>query len=132
MQVPFIFLTFAIGLMTVPDRLGPCYAYTSEKNSLELFQEFDVTGCLLLAGTLALFVLGINLGGNILSWTHPLVICSLALSLIAGMALLRVEKRAHRPVMPLSILSRKPQSNLIFNNTLAAIAINVVMFNAPL
>ena len=132
MQVPFIFLTFTIGLLTIPKRLGPCHAYTSEKNSLEMFQEFDVAGSFLLATSIALFVLGINLGGNIVPWSHPLVIGSLLLSLVAAIALVYVEKRAWRPVMPLSILSKRPQANLILNNILAAVGINIIMFNAPL
>jgi hypothetical protein len=132
MQVPFIFLTFAIGLLTVPERLGPCLALSSEKNSFELFKEFDVAGSLLLATSVACFVLGINLGGNIYPWAHPLVISALAISFAAGAALVRVEAHAKHPVLPLEVLARKPQSNIVWNNFFAAIGINIIMFNAPL
>jgi hypothetical protein len=77
-------------------------------------------------------ILGLNLGGNILSWTHPIVIIALIISILAAILLLRIESRAHRPVMPLAMLSQSPRANLVFSNFFAQLGINTVIFNAPL
>jgi hypothetical protein len=80
----------------------------------------------------AFLILGLNLGGNILPWTHPFIIASLAVSAFAAGVLLWVETRALRPVMPLSMIASAPRANLVFANFFAMVGINHVLFNAPL
>jgi hypothetical protein len=71
-------------------------------------------------------ILGMSLGGNIFPWTHPIVIVSLIMSFVLGNLLLRAEKVAKSPVMPLELVWGKPRGNLIFNNFFAAVTINTV------
>ena len=70
---------------------------------------------------MAFLILGLNLGGNQLPWTHPFIIASLILSLASGLILLRVESQALRPVMPLAMVSQPPRANLVFANFFAMI-----------
>ncbi|KAF1986889.1 MFS general substrate transporter [Aulographum hederae CBS 113979] len=133
LQVPCILITFIIAIFTIPESLGPHLARFSEKkSSIEIMKDFDVAGSFLLTTCVACFILFVNLGGNIFPWAHPLVISLLVVSVITGILLLQTERRAARPIMPLSVLSKKPQANLIWNNFFAAMGINAIMFNAPL
>lgn len=70
-----------------------------------------------------------SLGGNIFPWTHPIVIFSLVLSVILGGLLLRTERVAKSPVMPLQLIWGSPRGNLIFNNFFEAATINTVRYS---
>lgn len=72
-----------------------------------------------------------NLGGNIFPWTHPIVITSLILSVVLGRLLLRAERIAKFPVMPLELIWGPPRGNLIFNNFFEAATINTVNSFVP-
>jgi hypothetical protein len=93
---------------------------------------FDIAGSVLLTGSVAFLILGLNLGGNVYPWKHPLVITSLVIAAIAGSVLIRVEAKADRPVMPLGMLFSAPRGNMVFNNFFAQLGINTIIFNAPL
>lgn len=93
---------------------------------------FDLLGALLLTLSVTFLILGLNLGGNVLSWGHPLVISSLIAFFIVAAFLLRVEARAPGPVMPLELLNSKPRANLVFSNFVGNIAVNTILFNVPL
>ncbi|KAF2659079.1 MFS general substrate transporter [Lophiostoma macrostomum CBS 122681] len=131
-QIPLVAVAFINGVLTTPSDLGPNLAKRSGKGLREALKGFDVVGSALLTGSVAFLILGINTGGNVLPWQHPLVITSLVLSAVAGAILVRVEMRAERPVMPLTMLSSKPRGNLVFNNFFANIGINTIIFNTPL
>lgn len=73
-----------------------------------------------------------NLGGNLLPWSHPFIIASLVIGVLTGGILVWVESRALRPVMPLGMLFTTPRANLVFSNFFSMIGVNHVIFNAPL
>jgi MFS family permease len=131
-QVPIILLLFINGIFTTPSTLGPCIASQASKGIIDALKGFDIAGSILLTTSVAFLILGLNLGGNVYPWKHPLVISSLVIAAIAGSILLRVEAKADRPVMPLGMLSSAPRGNLVFNNFFAQLGINTIIFNAPL
>ncbi|KAI9732346.1 MAG: hypothetical protein M1834_001553 [Cirrosporium novae-zelandiae] len=131
-QVPYILILFIIAFIATPSDLGPNLAKSSEKTTWEIIKGFDIAGSFAITTTVALLILGVNLGGNVLSWSHPVVICSLILSIITMGFVVKIESHAARPVMPLSLLMSKPRGNLMFGNFFGAIAGNAVMFNVPL
>ncbi len=90
------------------------------------------TRLFLLTTSVTFLILGLNLGGNVLSWGHPVVILSITLFCITAVLLLKVESRATKPVMPLKLLSSVPRANLIFANFLGNMAGNTIIFNVPL
>ncbi|KAL1627967.1 hypothetical protein SLS56_006110 [Neofusicoccum ribis] len=116
----------------MPDTLGPNLARNSDKSAFEHIKTFDLMGSFLLTTSVAFMILGLNLGGNVLSWEHPFVITSLIVSAIACYFLIRVEGKVERPVMPLAMLFTAPRGNLVFSNFFSAIGSNTVIFNAPL
>ncbi|KAF2423670.1 MFS general substrate transporter, partial [Tothia fuscella] len=131
-QIPPVILILIMGWWYVPKDLGPCLAKHTERSFWDTIKSFDLAGSFLLTLSTASLILGLNLGGNILPWTSPIVISSLMISLISSIILVRVEVRAARPVMPITILSKAPRANLVFSNFFAQIGINTVIFNTPL
>ncbi|KAF2275562.1 MFS general substrate transporter [Westerdykella ornata] len=131
-QIPVILLLFVNGLFTTPSTLGPNLAARAGKGIRHAMKGFDIAGSILLAGSVAFLILGLNLGGNVYPWKHPLVITSLVIAVIAFTILLYVESRAARPVMPLGMLHSAPRGNLVFHNFFAQLGFNTIIFNAPL
>jgi MFS family permease len=131
-QVPFLIALLINAYFTTPPTLGPNLAKQSGLGIRDAMKGFDFAGSFLLTGSVAFLILGLNLGGNIFPWQHPLVIVSLVVAVVAGAILIRVESRAQRPVMPLPMLFSQPRGNLVFNNFFAQIGMNTILFNAPL
>jgi MFS family permease len=131
-QVPVILALFINGFFTTPSSLGPNLAARSGMGIRDALKGFDIAGSVLLTGSVAFLILGLNLGGNVYPWKHPLVITSLVIAAIAGSVLIRVEAKADRPVMPLGMLFSAPRGNMVFNNFFAQLGINTIIFNAPL
>lgn len=120
------------GLFAVPSDLGPNLAQHTGQRWYQTLKGFDLAGSFFLTLTTASLILGLNLGGNIFPWTHPIVISALVTSVLTAGLLIRIESRAHRPVMPLAMLSKSPRANLVFSNFFATLGINTIVFNAPL
>jgi MFS family permease len=131
-QIPPVLLILLFGFLHVPSDLGPQLARHTDASWYRIIAGFDLLGSFLLTLSTGSLILGLNLGGNVFPWDHPLVIASLIVSVIAATFLMRVERKANRPVMPLQFLSKPPRANLVFSNFFAQIGINTVIFNAPL
>ena len=131
-QIPFLLAVFVNAFFTTPTNLGPNLAQRSGQGFRDALKGFDFAGSVLLTGSVAFLILGLNLGGNVFAWKHPFVITSLVVAVIAGAILLRVESKAARPIMPLPMLFSRPRGGLVFNNFFANIGINAIIFNAPL
>jgi MFS family permease len=132
LQIPIFVILFINAFFTTPSTLGPNLAKRAGLSIRDAMRGFDFAGSILLTGSVAALILGLNLGGNIYPWKHPIVITSLVIAGLAGTVLIRVESRAKRAVMPLPMLFSRPRGSLVFNNFFAAIGINTILFNAPL
>ena len=131
-QVPLISICCLTAWTATPTTLGPNLGKASGKTIWQTIRGFDIAGSFLLTSSVTLLILGLNLGGNVLSWDHPLVIASLVSFFILAALLIRVEKKAAKPVMPLNLLTSQPRANLIFTNFFGNIAVNTILFNVPL
>lgn len=131
-QLPFIAVYGILAVISCPDDLGPCLAKTQGKTIGQAFASFDKLGTLGMIFTVSGLILGVNLGGNVFSWTHPFVIASLVMALCAGIALVFIERKAERPILPLALLSTVPVANVMGSNFVAAMTTNSVLFNVPL
>lgn len=131
-QLPFIFVYLLIAIWTTPKNLGRTDPNAEYPTISQLLKRIDLTGSFLLTvGTTALIV-GINLGGNVLSWSHPLVISSLVLAAVVAVTLPIYESRVESPVMPIRLFTKAPHSYIIFSNFFGALTVNSIMFNIPL
>lgn len=131
-QLPFIFVYFIVAAWTTPADLGLKRAKADRMSVPQLIKSIDLTGSFILVVTVTALILGLNLGGNVFAWTHPLIISSLALSIVLAMVFVRYERNVERAVMPISLLSKQPRASIIFGNFFGSISINTMIFNAPL
>ncbi|KIW34100.1 uncharacterized protein PV07_00899 [Cladophialophora immunda] len=132
LQLPFILIYGVLAIFSCPDNLGPNLAKTQGKTLGEAFKSFDTYGTIGMILTVSGLILGVNLGGNVFTWTHPFVINSLVISGIACISLVLVERRAERPILPLRLFSTTPVANVIGSNFIASMLVNTVLFNVPL
>lgn len=132
LQLPFIFIYGFLAFLSCPDDLGPNLAKTQGKTIREAFQTFDSLGAVTLTVTVTCLILGVNLGGNIFPWTHPVVVSGLVLAAIGAVSLAIIERKAVLPILPLKLLSTAPHGNLMWANFSGAIATNTILFNVPL
>lgn len=129
-QVPPLLLCVGISMFTIPGDLG--LQSGKEETLMQAMRSFDFKGSFLLTSAITFLILGLNLGGNILPWSHPLVIASLVIFAVSFPAFLWVENTAPRPIMPLYLIRRSPHANMIFSNALGAFMMNAIIFNMPL
>ncbi|EKD21705.1 uncharacterized protein L3040_004928 [Drepanopeziza brunnea f. sp. 'multigermtubi'] len=130
-QVPLLAVALCIATSSVPNKLG-LVAGAEKKTVWEAMKVFDYKGSILLTTFITFLILGLNLGGNIYSWSHPLVIASLVIFGVCFPLFVWVESRVELPIMPLDLVTRYPRAGLILSNWLGAIVMNAVMFNIPL
>lgn len=132
-QLPFIFVYFLTAASTIPADLGIKRTINSERMTVvQLIRSIDLTGAFILATAVTALIMGLNLGGNVFPWEHPLVISSLVTALLLGIVLVRYERGVPRAVLPIELLSKNPRASLIIGNFFGAISVNTVMFNVPL
>ncbi|KAI1634996.1 major facilitator superfamily domain-containing protein [Biscogniauxia mediterranea] len=130
-QVFPIVAGLAIAAVGIPRDIG-LQGKRGDKSLWRAVAEFDWRGSALLTTSTTFLILGLNLGGNVLPWSHPFIIASLAIFAVAFPACLWVESRVERPIMPLVLLHSMPRANIIFANFIASFLVNAILFNAPL
>jgi hypothetical protein len=118
--VPAIMLAFAVAWLTIPDDLGPQLAKNEKVDLLQTLRNFDTMGSASQAICVTFLVIGLNLGGNVLPWSHPIIVVALLVSLISGVILILAERHAGKPIMPLEFLSSSPRGNIVFSNFFAS------------
>ncbi|KAI2468947.1 MFS general substrate transporter [Annulohypoxylon bovei var. microspora] len=128
-QVFPIILCFVVAFFGIPGDLGLQNKHQTFK---EAMKAFDFRGSILLTISTTFLILGLNLGGNILPWTHPFVLASLVIFAICFPACLYAESKHERPIMPLILLHSSPRANIIFSNFIASFLLNAILFNTPL
>lgn len=99
---------------------------------MQAMKQFDFRGSFFMTTAITFLILGLNLGGNVLAWTHPFVLTSLAIFAVSFPSFLWIERSASRPIMPLRLIHHSPHANMIFSNFLAAFIMNAILFNMPL
>lgn len=131
-QLPCIFVYFVSSAFMVPADLGLKRTGSDRKTLLQVLRSIDLTGSLFLVLSVTALIMGLNLGGNVFPWKHPVVIGSLLASVILAIILVRYERNVPLPVLPTKLLSKNPRANMIIGNFFGAMSVNTMMFNAPL
>ncbi|KAL9625259.1 MAG: hypothetical protein Q9160_000661 [Pyrenula sp. 1 TL-2023] len=131
-QLPPILLLLVVAVASTPAGLGPKLAAKESKTAWQAMRNFDYGGSVLLASAVSFLIVGLNLGGNVLSWAHPIVIVSLVIFVVSSVFFVVVERRATLPIMPIEILTRSPLANLIFSNLFGTMVAQTILFNAPI
>lgn len=131
-QLPLIFVHFCVTAWLLPPDLGLKRSRADQLTVKQLMRSIDLLGSVLLIVSVAALILGLNCGGNVFPWSHPMIICSLVLGIVLAVTFVFYEWDRWPAVMSFSMLTQQPHASLIFGNFFASISINTVMFNAPL
>ena len=93
----------------------------------------DFLGSFVLVTALILLLVGLNSGGNVVSWKHPLVLVSLPLSLVFLIVFVYIEARiATEPIIPMKQLSDRTVLAACFTNWFGSMAFHGLFFYAPI
>ncbi|KAM7198156.1 major facilitator superfamily transporter [Rhypophila sp. PSN 637] len=138
-QVPLLLAGLGVAAWTIPGGLGldgdDIYLKKRGRGIMglrEAMRGFDYAGSVLLSLSITFLILGLSLGGNVLPWSDPYVISSLACFAVFFPLFLHVETKAVKPIMPLRLVRLSPHRNLLLGNAIAAMISSTVLFNVPL
>ncbi|KAI0434695.1 major facilitator superfamily domain-containing protein [Xylaria sp. FL1042] len=101
----------------------------SEKSYLA---RIDFTGVFSLVSFLVLLLLGLNAGGNLVPWLHPLPLTTLPLSLVALVFFIIWESRAKQPIIPVRLLFDRTVFTACVTNLLCCMVQYQSLFYIPL
>ncbi|KAI1336242.1 MFS general substrate transporter [Xylariaceae sp. FL0016] len=130
-QVFPVAVCWVVGALGIPRDLG-LRTGKERKTIAEGMREFDFRGSALTMASTTLLILGLNLGGNVLPWSHPLIITALCAFAVVAPVCVWSMTRAAKPIMPLELLHTTPRANIVFANFIASFLLNAIMFNAPI
>ncbi|KAJ5120533.1 uncharacterized protein N7515_009921 [Penicillium bovifimosum] len=131
-QLPFIFIYLIAAAWTVPADLGIKRTGIERMKVSQLVRSIDITGAIILIVCVTSLIMGLNFGGNVYPWSHPLIITSLVTSLALAVLLVFYERQVPRPVLPIELMLKNPRASIIFGNFFASMSVHTMMFNAPL
>ncbi|KAL5604081.1 hypothetical protein BROUX41_002070 [Berkeleyomyces rouxiae] len=96
-------------------------------------RRIDFGGAALTVAFLVLLLLGLNSGGNLVPWSHPLVLVSLVLSVLMFGALVYWETvRAQQPIVPVGLLLNRTVGFACLTNLCVTLVMLAVLFYIPL
>ncbi|TPX08157.1 uncharacterized protein E0L32_001947 [Thyridium curvatum] len=97
-----------------------------------LISRIDFGGVFLIVTFLVLLLLGLNAGGNVVSWSHPLVLTSVPLSFVVLLVFVWWESGSKQPVIPVRLLVERTVLTACFTNLLGTMASMMLLFYIPL
>ncbi|PYI05480.1 MFS general substrate transporter [Aspergillus sclerotiicarbonarius CBS 121057] len=125
LQVPFVVVSGILVAVTVRVPVK-----TSENAKLK---RVDFLGALTLVISLVLLLLGLNTGGNQVSWTHPLILTSLPLAAVFFGLFIYIEANiASEPVIPVRLLLDRTVFSACLTNWFSTMAVFGLLFYLPL
>lgn len=102
-------------------------------NDKSRLSRVDFVGAFTLSLTLVLLILGLNSGGNVVEWTHPLVLVSVSLSVVAAGAFVLVEtKWAKEPIIPMHLLLNRTVLAACLMNWFITMVLYMALFYVPI
>lgn len=125
MLVPLTIVSGCLAFFTVKEPVK-----TTEKGALE---RIDFLGALTLILTLVLLLLGVNSGGNIVPWTHPLVLTTIPLSVVFLGIFIYIEKaHAVEPIIPVHLMLDRTVISACLTNWFDSMCIFSILFYGPI
>ncbi|KAF7560969.1 hypothetical protein G7046_g3172 [Stylonectria norvegica] len=92
----------------------------------------DFVGVFLTSSFLVLLLLGLNSGGNVVPWTHPLPLTTLPLAVITFVGFLIWESRVPQPIIPVKLLLDRTVLTACLCNLLCTMVVMAGIFYVPL
>lgn len=97
-----------------------------------LLSRIDFPGSFLSVVFIVLLLVGLNSGGNIVPWTHPLVLTTIPLSLSILLLFVWWESRTAQPIIPVRLLVDRTVFAACITNFACTVVVMMVMFYVPL
>jgi MFS family permease len=127
-RVPLIVLSTILVFFTL--RNTPSKQNDDSKSKLS---RVDFLGAFTLSLSLVMLLLGLNSGGNVVPWNHPLVLVSTSLSLVAAVSLTFIEtKWAEEPIIPMHLLLDRSVLAACMMNCLVTMTLLMATFYVPI
>jgi MFS family permease len=124
-QVPFIVFAGILSYFTVKVPI--------KESDTSKIRRVDFLGSFALSVTLVLLLLGLNSGGNLVPWTHPLVLTTLPLSLVSLLVFVYIEDRiASEPVIPVRLLAQQTVAAACLTNWFITMAVFALLYYIPI
>lgn len=124
-QVPFVIISGTLVFFSVNIPV--------KEKSVSRIKRIDFLGALTLVASLVLLLLGLNSGGNIVPWTHPLVLTTLPLSIVFLLLFVYVEdKIAAEPIIPVRLLLHRTVACACLANWFITMAIFSLLYYGPI
>lgn len=123
-QVPVVVVSglLVFFLVKVPPK-------TSNKSYLS---RIDFVGAFLTMAFLVVLLLGLNAGGNLVPWTHPLVLTTLPLAVVLLVGFVIWESRNTQPIIPVRLLATRTVSTACLTNLVCTMANTTLIFYIPI
>ncbi|KAH7174570.1 major facilitator superfamily domain-containing protein [Fusarium flagelliforme] len=136
-QAPILLVATFLCWQRLPDDLGGKASQRrllyKDLNRYEKLAKLDLMGASLLAMTILLLLLPMELGGNEVPWSHPAVPSLFVAAIISLAVFVLIEKRrAKDPVLDLSLFMQRDLSLCLLIATLQSAAQAGMMFSVPL
>ena len=97
------------------------------------WKRIDVLGAVTLIISLVLLLLGTNSGGNIVPWTHPLVLSSFPLSAVfLGLFIYVESMHAEEPIIPVRLLLNRTVLSACLTNWFTTMSTFALLFYGPI
>lgn len=97
-----------------------------------LVSRIDFTGAFLIIAFLVTLLLGLNAGGNLVPWTHPLVLVTIPVSVVLLVALIWWEAKAPQPIIPVRLLADRTVFAACITNLVCTMVVMMGIFYVPL
>jgi predicted MFS family arabinose efflux permease len=124
-QVPFIVTAGILGYININIPI--------KESDTSKLRRVDFLGSLALSLTLVLLLLGLNSGGNLVPWTHPLVVISLPLSAVSLLLFIFIENNvALEPVIPVRLLTLRTVAASCLTSWFSTMAIFALLYYVPI
>ena len=123
-QVPFIILGGIMGFIMIDIPI--------KESDRDKLKRVDFLGAFTLVASLVLLLLGLNSGGNIVPWNHPLIYASLPLSVVILLVFIYVEDRvAAEPIIPVRLLMNQSVLAACLTNWFGTMSVFALMYYGP-
>ena len=101
-------------------------------SSASALKRIDFLGAAALITTLILLLLGLNSGGNVVPWNHPLIYTTLPLSFISLLVFIYIESEHSEPVIPVKLLLSRTVLAACLTNWFLTMAVYSILFYGPI
>ncbi|KAI0446138.1 major facilitator superfamily domain-containing protein [Xylaria telfairii] len=99
-----------------------------ERSAESCLRRIDFLGAFLVTAFLVLLMIGLNMGGNSVPWSHPLPLTFISLSLVLLVAFVLWERRAPLPILPVRLLLQRT----ILCSCLASLLLSIINMSSTL